>query len=163
MMFEKRAGCKVAVCNLFKLWSNTDTYIFKNCFDAMFGFLVLIILPAISLSYVITSGSTMFSSYGFPILSISFAAIYDCYGRYFDVRGTSQEDNVKKMKNGIRVFLHICTVLATLFFCGNQSYGSLKWTPYTFLFLSACVVIGECVVRIRYSFLISFGGWILCL
>lgn len=63
-------------------WSAEETNIFKNYTDALAGFVVLVILPAIALISAVIEREYTFWNYTFPLLSISLAGLYDAYGRY---------------------------------------------------------------------------------
>lgn len=65
-----------------KYWLAEETNIFKNYIDALGGFVILIIIPAMSIFFTMFVKEYTFWGYTFPILSISLAGMYDTYGRY---------------------------------------------------------------------------------
>lgn len=63
-------------------WLAEETNIFKNYRDALAGFVVLVIIPAVSVLFVLFTDNYTFWSYTFPFTSIALAGAYDTYGRY---------------------------------------------------------------------------------
>lgn len=63
-------------------WLAEETNIFRNYRDALAGFVALVIIPAVSIFFVLFTDGYTFWSYTFPFISISLAGAYDTYGRY---------------------------------------------------------------------------------
>ena len=94
-------GCRIK--QIKEYFTDIDANIFRNYIDALFGSVVLIILPIVSLVYTFVALETpQFFSYLFPVLSICIAGIYDAYGRY-------EENQRKKSKLRFRI---ICDLIA---------------------------------------------------
>lgn len=74
-------GCRIK--DIKEYFNDIDANIFRNYRDALFGSIVLIILPIVSLVYTFAVLETpQFFSYLFPLLSICIAGAYDAYGRF---------------------------------------------------------------------------------
>lgn len=139
------------------LWNNQETYIFNSCLDAIWGMVVMVILPAMSLYYVVSSNDIVWSSYGFPIFSLSAAALYDCYARYSSEQEAGNNVKIKRSKLIIRGLLHILTLLLSLLICGNQALERVRWCPFVFLTFSAIILLREVWWRIQSALLFSTG------
>lgn len=65
-----------------KGFGDIESNIFKNYIDALFGVVVLLVFPVVSMISVVCFMQTIgFFEYCFPIISICCAGAYDTYGR----------------------------------------------------------------------------------
>lgn len=146
--------------NLWALWRESETYIFHSALDAILATIVLLIIPLISLCYVYVGGGTLFSNYGFPFISIIFAALYDSYGRYASIDTTNEiHRKIMHLKLGIRTACNIVSLVVACLICGVSSLKIIWWFPCIPLLLSGILLANEGVQRIKASFLLAFGGW----
>ena len=124
-----------------KLYDESKNYnIFRNYIDASLAVPVLFIVPLISIFVVIFSNSNGFIKYGFPLLSICFAGIYDAYGRY-------ELDSPKNIKLSIRVVADILTIILVLLFESLES-SYLLIIPPLCLIISGFIIVREIANRI---------------
>lgn len=145
---------------LWNLWKDPDTFIFNSWVDAVFGFFAMIVLPAVSLFYVISGGGVLFSAYGFPIISLSLTALYDSYGRYCSIPQDCDVAirNVIRAKIITRIVCHILVIALSLLVCESASLAGISWVPYVFLVVSGMIIVLEGFNRIKTSCLLFFGG-----
>lgn len=143
-----------------KTWHSENTFIFRSVLDVFFGTIVLLVFPIISLWYVYRGGGVLFSNYGFPLISISAAALYDTYGRYkprtdFE---NSRSGDVYHTKLVLRSTCNALTLLIAALICGVQSLAGYWWIPCIPLVVSAILLCNEAWERIKASFILTFGG-----
>lgn len=128
-------------------WLSEETNIFRNYIDALIGLVVLVVIPAISILFVLLTSNYTFWSYTFPFISISFSGAYDTYGRY---EGASPR-NVKLVVRVIFDFLAI-------FFATLSIRTNSKILPYIapiLLFVSGLFLTFEIYNRVKKAILIS--------
>lgn len=136
------------IINIIKrYWIDEKTNIFKNYKDALFGLLVLVIIPAISICLGIYSQPITFWSYTFPILSISIASLYDTYGRY-------EGDSPKNIKLAIRAIINFFALLFSCVCLGVNSIVLPYIAPVLLLF-SGLLLVFEIWKRVKYAILLS--------
>lgn len=121
-----------------------DTYIFRSGFDAIFGFIVLLLIPIVSFLLAFNDKVT-FLNYYFPIVSILFAEAYDAYGRL----GTNKTKNKKLYFRLVLVGLSLLTVFITTLI------NSVYWLPSTILIVSAMFLLTEMFLRLRCYFIVT--------
>lgn len=143
---------------LWKLWRSSDTFIFRSATDAVWGMIVLILIPLVSLYFVYKGGGVIFSNYGFPFLSVVCAALYDTYGRIVSIKAPDGVcHNVAKAKLTIRASLDIISLLIAFLACGVSTSKFLWISPGVLLMIPGILLVNEVVQRIRKSFLLAFG------
>ncbi|MDE7418078.1 MAG: hypothetical protein K2N44_17555 [Lachnospiraceae bacterium] len=130
-----------------KYWTDTQTNLFKNYFDAIFGMVVLVCLPLCSLIMVNVSDEIGFWNYVFPLTSIGLAGAYDAYGRY--ERGAP-----RNFKLGIRVFFDFLAIFFAAYFA-NIDRSGIHYIPSIILLFSGCILLGEAFNRIKTAVEIS--------
>ena len=130
-----------------KYWTNETTNIFKNYKDALFGLLVLIVIPVLSIFFTINSSPPTFWNYTFPFWSISFAGLYDSYGRYD-----------KKLPSNVKLITRVILHLIALLFATLSPFTNLRYM----LFVSPCIllmcgllVLLEIIKRLRMAIRIN--------
>lgn len=131
---------------------NEEYYIFRNCTDALFGLLVLVIIPIASVILALTIDEAVnFFNFYFPIISICLAEIYDAYGR--------KDGNTKKeiILNIRIIFAGVSLSSLILVFLLNKYY----WIPSLILVLNALLIIFEILIRIKYN--VQSSIWFNCL
>lgn len=109
--------------------------------------MVLVIIPAMSIGLVISTESISFWSYTFPLVSISFAGIYDTYGRY----------NGKSPKNVKLVFRAIFNSVAIIFaiIAVDMDNRKISFVAPGLLFLCGLLLIREIRSRLRTALQIN--------
>ena len=128
-------------------WTDSKTNIFKNSFDAIFGTIGLIIIPAISFVTTLFVEDKSWANYTFPLLSICFAGLYDTYGRY-------EVGSPKNVKLAIRAIIDIIAfVIACIFTYTNTIWLSL--VPAILLFICGLGLSVEVFFQIKYAIEIS--------
>lgn len=143
-----------------EIWQDKSTFFFHSILDVFFGTIALFIFPIISLWYVYKGGGILFSNYGFPLISISVAALYDTYGRY---KPSTDFENVRFVgvyytKLILRATCNLLTLLIAALICGAQNLSDYWWLPCIPLVFSAILLCNEAWQRIKTSFMLSFGG-----
>ena len=133
-----------------RYWLDDKTNIFKNCFDAIFGSVCIIILPALSLITVIGEESFNWSNYTFPCFAICCAGLYDTYGRY-------DYDSPKNVKLAIRAIINLLVMLLVCLFT-NTSSKILALSPIIILFVCGLGILSEVIRRVNVAIKISEWG-----
>ncbi len=128
-------------------WLAEETNIFRNYRDALAGFVALVIIPAVSIFFVLFTDGYTFWSYTFPFISISLAGAYDTYGRY---NGHSPQ-NAKLVIRLIFDFLAI--FFATLSVGNNNTI--LSYVAPILLFVCGLFLTFEIYNRVKRAVLIS--------
>lgn len=145
--------------NFWYLWRSPETFVFHSALDVIFGFFVLLAIPAISLWYVADGGGVLWSNYGFPFISITIAALYDTYGRYVSVE--SSDIPTRKVAYAKLILRAICSVVSLVIsclICGVSALAPIWWVPCIPLILASILLGSEGVQRLRTGFLLLFGG-----
>lgn len=128
-------------------WFSEESNIFKNYRDALAGFVVLIIIPAMSICLVLNTESTSFWNYTFPLVSISLAGAYDTYGRY---SGKSPK-NVKLVFRAVINFVAIIFAVVAV----DKNSRTFSFIAPCLLFLCGLFLIREIYNRLRTAFQIN--------
>lgn len=145
---EKKGECgtREVIKTVFAYWKDLKSNIFRNCPDAVFGILPLLLLPAASLFPAVMAAQVGFWNYTFPIFCISIAGIYDAYGRI-------EDHNPKNIKLGIRIALNSAALFLSAVF---MNYGPcVRWIPGALLTLSGALLLGEICLRVSTAFRMS--------
>lgn len=87
-----------------RYWIAEETNIFKNYRDAIMGLVSLIIIPLFSICLVFAIEEYTFWNYSFPLISISWAGVYDCFGRFETKSPKNPKLVVRMVFNGISIF-----------------------------------------------------------
>ena len=149
-----------AIKNFARLWWASETNVFNNFLDALLGLVVQIVFPVISLRMVYSTNSTLFSTFGFPILTISAAAMYDSFNRIIAAHYTKERDledvnsstEFKVIESGytviytklvVRIVLHFITILAAFLLSNDPTSLHLRWIPYALLIFSGIHMFRE--------------------
>lgn len=128
-------------------WLAEETNIFKNYKDALAGLLVLIVIPALSVFFVIYTDEYTFWSYTFPFVSVSLAGVYDTYGRYDGV-------SPKNAKLVVRVVFDFLAIFFAAISIGNDG-GVLPYVAPILLSVCGLFLTFEIYNRIKRAVLIS--------
>lgn len=128
-------------------WFSEESNIFRNYGDALAGFVVLVIIPAMSIGLVISTASISFWNYTFPLVSISLAGVYDTYGRY----------SGKSPKNVKLVFRAVFNSVAIIFavIATDMDNRKLSFIAPCLLFLCGLLLIREIRNRLKTAFQIN--------
>lgn len=131
-----------------------NSNIFKNYQDALFGLVVLICIPALSLFTVIFIDISNWSNYTFPILSICLAGAYDSFGRFSPKSEVNKRDANKKLI--CRVVFDVVAAVCSVVFMNNDNKILLLIPP---ILLSVCglLIIKEVFIRIKTA--IEISSW----
>ena len=124
-----------------------DTNIFKNYIDALFGVLVLLMLPAISIVLVCISNPRGYIEYAFSIQCVVFASLYDAYARY-------EYKHPRNSKLAFRSCLNVVALLVALAL-KDETNVLLKIIAPTLLSGSGLLILSEAVHRIKTAIEIS--------
>ena len=87
-----------------RYWIAEETNIFKNYRDAIMGLVSLIIIPLFFICLVFAVEEYTFWNYSFPLISISWAGVYDCFGRFETKSPKNPKLVVRMVFNGIAIF-----------------------------------------------------------
>lgn len=128
-------------------WLAEETNIFRNYRDALAGFIALVIIPAVSILFVLFTNNYTFWSYTFPFISISLAGAYDTYGRY---NGHSPQ-NAKLV---IRLIFDFLAVFFATLSIGNNNL-ILPYVAPILLFICGLLLTFEIYNRVKWAVLIS--------
>lgn len=128
-------------------WLSEESNIFKNYRDALAGFIVLIVIPAMSILLVVHTSDCSFWNYTFPLVSISMAGAYDTYGRY---SGASP----KNVKLAIRIILNFLAIVFTAFATDNNN-SALSFVAPILLLLCGLFLLYEIFNRLKIAVQIS--------
>lgn len=128
-------------------WFNSKTNIFKNYFDAIWGAVCLIIVPAISFFTVLFIEEKGWANYTFPISSICLAGLYDTYGRY-------EPNSPKNVKLAIRALFDIIAFVTTCLLTNTTSVF-LSIIPSLILILCGLCLSVEAFTQVKYAIQIS--------
>lgn len=131
-------------------WLAEETNIFKNYKDALCGFVVLILIPALSVGSAIFATKYTFWNYTFPLLSISLAGLYDTYGRY-------EGDSPKNPKLAIRIIFNCISIFFAALSVGIKNNIPPYFSPILLL-ICGIFLIFEIYNRVRKAVLISRWG-----
>lgn len=131
---------------------NEEYYIFRNCFDALLGLLILVVIPIVSIILTFEIDQNVdFFNFCFPIISICLAEIYDAYGR--------KDGNPKKgIVLNIRIVFSVISLLSLIFVF---ILGKCYWIPSAILVLNALLIIVEIILRFNYT--IKSSIWYNCI
>lgn len=121
-------------------WLDINSNVFNDFVDAIFGLIVLIILPAVSLYSVHLFDVVDFWNYTFPILSIGMAGIYDSYGRY-------EKFSPKNKKLIFRIVLDSFSVVFSAYFVLVQEIDKIWY------FLSPSILLGAGIILLYEVYL----------
>ena len=128
-------------------WLSEKTNIFKNYKDALAGFVVLVVTPAVSLLFVLFTESYTFWSYTFPFISISLAGAYDTYGRY-------DGPSPKNAKLVVRVIFDFLAIFFAALSVGLNN-TVLPYVAPALLFICGLFLTFEIYNRVKRAVLIS--------
>lgn len=131
-------------------WIDEKTNIFKNYVDALFGAVVLIFLPIISVITTLHNDSFTWSNYTFPIFSICMAGIYDSYSRY-------EANRPQNVKLGIRAVVDFISLFLAAVFVG-QTKACLCVIPPVLLSICGVGLLREVLSRVKTAIEISEWG-----
>ena len=134
-----------------ELWNSPDTFIFQSSVDAILGIIVLVLIPTVSLLRLVVNNSIVWASYGSPLVCVSFAALYDCYGRYKAAQGDDRYAQVKRSKVLLRVGIHAMVLLSACLICGYNALLHLRWIPFLLLAVAGFILSRECWWRLRQA------------
>lgn len=127
-------------------WTDMKTNVFRNCPDALFGIVPLILLPLASLIPALLEVEAGFWSYTFPLSCISIAGMYDAYGRM-------EKEAPKNVKLGIRIALNRIALLLSAILL---NYGRcVRWIPGVILIICGSMLLREICQRVSTSILMS--------
>lgn len=131
-----------------RYWIAEETNIFKNYRDAIMGLVSLIIIPLFSICLVFAVEEYTFWNYSFPLISISWAGVYDCFGRFETKSPKNPKLVVHMVFNGISIFFSIL--------CPGVSHTYLPIVSPSLLFLCGLFLFFEIYNQIKYAISISF-------
>jgi len=130
-----------------KYWFDEQTNVFNNYIDAIFGLIVLVCFPALTVLPVAILESVDWFNYVFPIISVSCAGMYDAYGRY-------TAKSPRNLKLGMRVSIDVLAIVLAALFCGVNS--RILWAiPPVMLFVCGIGLVVEALERIKVAIEIS--------
>lgn len=129
-------------------WKALENNIFKNYFDAIFGLIPLVLLPAASLLPALLAGEADLWNYTFPICCISIAGIYDAYGRW-------EEHQSRNVKLGIRIALNCLALLLSAILVPFNCGTLVRCIPGALLAFCGVMLIGEIYQRVKTSIQMS--------
>ena len=132
---------------ILRYWTDSKTNIFKNYFDAVFGTIGLIIIPAISFFTILVIDEKSWANYTFPLFSICFAGLYDTYGRY-------EPDSPKNVKLAIRAIIDMVAFIVTCVLT-NVNLIWLSLVPSMLLLLCGLGLSIEAYTQVKYAIEIS--------
>ena len=132
-------------------WLAEETNIFRNYRDALGGFVVLVMIPAVSVLFVLFIDDYTFWSYSFPLISISLAGAYDTYGRY---NGHSP----KNAKLVVRLIFDFLAIFFATLSVGNNNI-ILPYVSPTLLFVCGLFLTFEIYNRVKMA--VSISPWLL--
>lgn len=89
---------------LLDYWTSTKSNIFKNYIDAIFGAIVLLVVPACALVTVFFVTDATWANYTFPLLTICVSGAYDTFGRYSPTSPAKAKLICRWVMEGIVVF-----------------------------------------------------------
>lgn len=122
-------------------WNAESSNVFKNYQDALFGLVVLVILPATTIYFTIQYDKMItFWNYTFPFVSIALAGLYDIYGRY----AKSSDKNPKLV---VRLILNCLSIFFAALSVGLNNCV-LSFIAPALLTMSGCVLLREICVRV---------------
>lgn len=130
-----------------KYWTDEESNIYKNYFDAIFGTIALILIPGGSLITILLTKDTAWANYTFPLLSICFAGFYDAYGRY-------ELKSAKNIKLAIRVIIDGLAFIIACLFTGTE-YTIWAVLPALLLFLCGLGILSEAFLRMQTAVQVS--------
>lgn len=128
-------------------WLAEETNIFRNYRDALAGFVALVMIPAVSVFFVLFTDNYTFWSYSFPLISISLAGAYDTYGRY---NGRSP----KNAKLVVRLIFDFLAIFFAALSVGNNNM-ILPYIAPILLFVCGLFLTFEIYNRVKRAVLIS--------
>lgn len=128
-------------------WKSSNTNIFNNYIDAIFGAVVLVILPAISLGTTFLVTEASWSNYTFPILAICLSGAYDSLGRYSNSSPAKAKLICRWIVEGIALFLAA--------FFTNSNVWYLLIIPPTILLICGLFILREVFSRINDAIVLS--------
>lgn len=144
---EREEGCADIVT--FKREIPVEELIFTNTVDAAMGFVVLFLLPIISILCVLAANDTTWKGYAFPIISVSLAGFYDANQR----RCKNQAGN-KKLRFRKRItaaaFVLVCIIRLI-----TEKVTVFHLIPPILLFFSGILVLKEVYRRIS----VEWDAW----
>lgn len=129
-------------------WLAEETNIFRNYRDALAGFVVLVMIPAVSVFFVLFIDNYTFWSYSFPLISISLAGAYDTYGRY------NGKDSPKNPKLVVRFVLDLLAIFFAAFSIGRNNM-ILPYVAPILLLVCGLFLTAEIYNRLKMAALIS--------
>lgn len=115
--------------------------LFHDGWDAFFGLVVLLVIPAGSLIGTMRSYQPGFLSYVFPLGALCMAGLYDSYSRYVGV----QKGHIKL---GIRIAFDILSLLSA---CATSSIGirGFQYVSPALLLGAGTVVICDAIMMMH--------------
>lgn len=138
---------KILIRVIRNYWLAEETNIFRNYRDALAGFVALVMIPAVSVFFVLFIDDYTFWSYSFPLISISLAGAYDTYGRY---NGHSP----KNVKLVVRLIFDFLAIFFAALSVGNNNM-ILPYVAPTLLFVCGLFLTFEIYNRVKRAVLIS--------
>lgn len=149
---QREEGCdtRKILGAVYSYWTALENNIFKNYFDALFGFIPLVLLPAASLLPALRISEADLWNYTFPIASISIAGIYDAYGRW-------EEHKSRNLKLGIRIALNCMALLLSAILVQLNCSTFVRCIPGFLLTACGLALLGEIWMRVRTS--IEMSEW----
>jgi len=153
--------------------SNKETLFFNNTPDAILGLIVMVLIPSVSLCYVlqvvdVRVGVAAFLSeteiikvyrkeyvefmdYTFPIISVSLAEMYDTFGRF---RWKEKDPRIYVFIT--RIIFDIAALLLALITTNNVDNIALTFPPIMLL-IPGLIITFEFIRMIYYS--IKYSTW----
>lgn len=128
-------------------WLSEETNIFRNYKDALAGFLVLVVIPAVSVLLVLCTNGYTFWNYTFPFVSISLAGAYDTYGRYDGI-------SPRNAKLVVRVIFDFLAIFFAALSVGINDMV-LPYVAPALLFVCGLLLTFEIYNRVKRAILIS--------
>lgn len=118
---------------------SSEELIFNNTFDAVMGFVVLILIPAISILFIIADKDASCRGYTFPIIAICLAGFYDANQR-------REPDAAKNRKLHFRMCITSIAGFLALILGGGQ-IAWYHYLPPILLFSSGLIILSEFLQR----------------
>ena len=126
--------------------TDKNTNIFKNYIDALFGMIVLVVLPGISLVTTLKVGTASWANYTFPIFTIVLSDIYDTIGRF----ESGKSNSVKLIS---RFVVDLISLFLAALFIGRG--GIVIIIPPLLLLICGLTISVEAFLRVKVAICIS--------
>lgn len=137
---------------VYRYWTSDESNIFRDYKDALFGFVVLVLLPFLSLiavwntsgfAYKFDNTGTAFWAYSFPLISVSISGLSDAFARL----EFNAEKNAKLV---VRIVINLVAgLLAGIM--GWQWNLFLRLLPAILLVINGLLLIYEIATNIIFT------------